>query len=68
MVLYNETLVDELFESDEASVLTNKAGHRIEKLERALEALVQESVAVTSGKLADHTSEVVYQAIEVLDK
>lgn len=59
-------LVDKLFESDSASALTNQAARRIERLEEALEALVQESIAVTEGKLPDHTAEVVDHAIEVL--
>jgi len=59
-------LVDQLFESDAAGVLTNQAARRIERLEQALEDLVQESIAVTEGKQVDHTSEVVDHAIEVL--
>lgn len=59
-------LVDQLFKSDAASALTNQAARRIERLEEALEALVQESLAVTEGTTADHTSEIVDHAIEVL--
>ncbi len=59
-------LVDKLFESDAASALTNQAARRIEILEQNLEDLVQESIAVTEGKLADHTAEVVDNAITVL--
>jgi len=59
-------LVDDLFESDDAGVLTNQAARRIERLEQALEDLVQEAIAVTKGEQADHTSEVVDHAIEVL--
>jgi len=59
-------LVDQLFASDEASALTNRAARRIERLEDALEALVQESIAVTEGKVVDHTTDVVDHAIEVL--
>ncbi len=59
-------LVDQLFKSDEASALTNRAARRIERLEDALEALVQESIAVTEGKVVDHTTDVVDHAIEVL--
>jgi len=59
-------LVDKLFESDAASVLTNQAARHIENLERALEDLVQESLAVSKGEQADHTAEVVDCAIEAL--
>ncbi len=56
-------LVDKLFESDSASALTNQAARHIESLEKVL---VQESIAVTEGTLADHTAEVVDNAITVL--
>jgi hypothetical protein len=59
-------LVDKLFASDAASVLTNQAARHIERLEQALEDLVQESLAVSEGTIADHSSEVVDGAIEVL--
>lgn len=59
-------LVDTLFKSDAASVLTNQAARRIERLEQALEDLVQESIAVSEGTIADHTAEAVDHAIEVL--
>ncbi len=59
-------LVNKLFESDAASALTNQAARRIESLEQNLEDLLQESIAVTKGTLADHTAEVVDNAITVL--
>lgn len=59
-------LVDQLFASDAASALTNQAARRIERLEQALEDLVQESISVTEGKQGDHTAEVVDNAVEVL--
>lgn len=59
-------LVDKLFKSDDASALTNQAARRIERLEQALEDLVQESLAVSEGKQTDHSAEVVDHAIEVL--
>jgi len=37
------TLVDKLFESDEASALTNQAARRIEALEKALRELVNDA-------------------------
>jgi hypothetical protein len=64
--IMSSQLVDKLFESDAASALTNQAARRIERLEQSLEALVQESIAVTEGTLDDHTSEVVDGAIEVM--
>ncbi len=66
MLAHNEDLASELFECDTAGTLTNKAARYIESLEQALEALVQESIAITNGELADHTSEVVDQAVSVL--
>lgn len=66
MAIHTNTLIDILFESKEANTLTSAAAERIDVLTEALEALVQESLAITDGELADHTANVLNGAIEVL--